>query len=64
MSNQHPWDLAYVATGFEHPQKLAEQHKPTIRKFEKQKVYSSFKDNTCGPDLADMQLTNKYNKGF
>ena len=35
-------------------QELAEKlHKPIIRKFEKRKVYSSFKDNIWGPDLAD-----------
>ena len=26
------------------------------------KVYSSFKDNIWGVDLADMQLISKYNK--
>ena len=39
-------------------------HKPIIRKFEKRKVYSSFKDNIWRTDLADMQLTSKYNKAF
>ena len=39
-------------------------HKPIIRKFEKRKVYSTFKDNIWGADLADMQLLNKYNKGI
>ena len=35
---------------------LAEElHKPIIRKFEKRKVYSPFKDNIWGADLADMQ---------
>ena len=35
--------------------KLAnELHKPIIRKFNKRKVYSSFKDNIWGDDLADM----------
>ena len=44
--------------------KLAnELHKPIIRKFKKRKVYSSFKDNIWGVDLADMQLISKYNKG-
>ena len=37
--------------------------KPIIRKFEKRKVYSSFKDNIWGADLADMQLISKFNKG-
>ena len=27
-------------------------------------MYSSFKDNICGVDLADMQLMSKYNKGI
>ena len=35
-----------------------ELHKPIIRKFKKRKVYSSFKDNIWGVDLADMQLVN------
>ena len=41
-----------------------ELHKPTIRKFKKRKVYSSFKDNISGVGLADMQLISKYNKGI
>ena len=41
-----------------------ELHKPIIRKFIKRKVYSSFKDNICGVDLADMQSLSKFNKGF
>ena len=40
-----------------------ELHKPIIRKFKKRKVYSAFKDNIWGVDLADMQLS-KYNKGI
>ena len=28
------------------------------------KVYSSFKDNILGVDLADMQSLSRYNKGF
>ena len=41
-----------------------ELHKPIIRKFEKRKVYSTFKDIIWGIDLADMQLLSKYNKGI
>ena len=33
-----------------------------IRKFKKRTVYSSFKDNIWGADLADMQLISKFNK--
>ena len=41
-----------------------ELHKPIIRKFKKRKVYSAFKDNIWGADLADMQLLSKCNKGI
>ena len=41
-----------------------ELHKPIIRKLEKRKVYSTFKDNIWDVDLADMQLLSKYNKGI
>ena len=41
-----------------------ELHKPIIRKFKKRKVYSSFKDNIWGVDLADIQSLSKYNKGI
>ena len=46
-------------------EQLAEElHKPIIKKFKKRKVYSAFKDNIWGADLADMQLISKFNKGF
>ena len=48
----------------ENVQLANELHKPIIRKFEKRKVYSTFKDNIRGAGLADMQLLNKYNKGI
>ena len=41
-----------------------ELHKPIIRKFEKRRVYSTFKDNIWGVDLAGIQLLSKYNKGI
>ena len=40
----------------ENQQLANELHKPIIRKFKRRKVYSSFKDNVWGVDLADMQL--------
>ena len=40
-----------------------ELHKPIIRKFQKKKVYSSFRGNIWGVDLADMHSLSKYNKG-
>ena len=41
-----------------------ELHKPIIRNFRKRTVYSGFKDNIFGADLADVQLIRKFNKGF
>ena len=41
-----------------------ELHKPVIKKFNKRKVYSQFKDNMWGVDLADMQSLSKKNKGI
>ena len=45
-------------------QVLEELHKANIRKSKKRKVHSAFKDNIWGADLADMQLTSKFNKVF
>ena len=39
-----------------------ELHKQIILKFKRIKVYSSFRDNIWGVDLADMQSLSKYNK--
>ena len=41
-----------------------ELHKPIINKFNKRNVYSQFKDNTWGVDLADMQSLSRKNKGI
>ena len=41
-----------------------ELHKPIIRKINKRKVYSQFKDNIWGVDLADMQSLSRKNKGI
>ena len=53
-----------VANNKENIQLADELHKPIIRKFKKRKMYSSFRDNIWGADLADMQLISKFNKGF
>ena len=46
-------------------QQLADElHKPIIKKPEKRRVYSSFKDNILGVDLADMQSISKCNEGI
>ena len=39
----------------------SELHKPK-KKFKKSKVYSSFRDNIWGVDLADMQSLSKFNQ--
>ena len=41
-----------------------ELHKPVIKKINKRKVYSQFKDNIWGVDLADMQSLSKKNKSI
>ena len=42
---------------------LAEElHKPVIKKFNKRKVYSQFRDNIWGVDLADKQSLSKKKK--
>ena len=53
-----------IANNNENIQLADELHKPVIRKFKKRKVYSSFRDNIWGVDLADMLLLNKFNKEF
>ena len=63
------FDKKSKGSGFNIPlefnEQLAEElHKPIIRKFKKRKVYSRFKDNIWGADLADMQLISMLNKGF
>ena len=41
-----------------------ELHKPIIKKIDKRKVYSQFKDNIWGVYLADMQSLSRKNKGI
>ena len=46
-------------------QELAEKlHKPIIRKFEKQKVQSSFIDNIWDAELSNVQLVSKSDEGI
>ena len=42
-------------------QLVNELHRQIIRKFKIRKIYSSFRDNIWGIDLADMQSLSKYN---
>ena len=53
-----------IVNNKENIQLAEELHKRIIRKFEKRKVYSSFRDNIWGADLTDMQLLSKLNEGF
>ena len=41
-----------------------ESHKPIIRKLNKRKIYSQFKDNIWGVGLTDMQSLSRKNKGI
>ena len=56
------FDRKSKGSGLENTQLANELHKPIIKKFKRRKVYSSFKDNIWGVDLADMQLISKYKK--
>ena len=67
-----PSALARTGSGFKKLKNTAcnssiladEHHKPIIRKLNKRKVYSQFKDNIWGIDLADMQPLSRKNKGI
>ena len=61
------FDKKLAGGGFKKPSSsiLADElHKPIIRKFIKRKVYSQFKDNMWGVDLADMQSLSRKNKSI
>ena len=64
-STAGPSSLERTGSGIASSSILADQlYKPIIRKFNKRKVYSQFKDNIWGVDLADMQSLSKKNKGI
>ena len=71
-STEEPSSLERTGSGFKKLKNTArnssiladERHKPIIRKFHKRKVYSQFKDNIWGVDLADMQSLSRKNKGI
>ena len=59
------FDKKSVVSGIASSSILADElHKPVIKKFEKRKVYSQFKVNIWGVDLADMQSLSRKNKGI
>ena len=51
-------------SGIENKILTNELHKPIIKNFKRRKVYSNFKENIWGVDLADMTLVSKFNKGI
>ena len=72
-STAEPSSLERTGSGFKKLKNTAkpgssiladELHKPIIRKFNKRKVYSQFKDNIWGVNLADMQSLSRKNKGI
>ena len=66
-STAEPSALARTGGGFKKPSSsiLADElHKPIIRKFNKRKAYSQFKNNIWRVDLADMQSLSRKNKGI
>ena len=66
--NKKPTSLADKSTKgsgvamLQNEQLAEELHKPIIKSFIKRRLYSKFKDNIWGADLADMQLISKSNK--
>ena len=66
-STARPSSLECMGSGMVKPSSsiLADElHKPVIRKFGKRKVYSQFKNNIWGVDLADMKSLSRKNKGI
>ena len=70
-STAEPSSLERMGSGFKKLKNTAKSnssilalHKPIIKKFDKRKVYSQFKDNIWGVDLADMQSLSRKNKGI
>ena len=66
-STAEPSSLERIGSGVKKDSSLIladELHKPIIKKFDKRKVYSQFKDDIWGVDLADMQSLSRKNKGI
>ena len=51
-------------SGVNNLQLAEELPKPIVKNFKRRKVFSSFKDNIWGVNLADMSLISKFNKGI
>ena len=64
-STAGPSSLERMGSGIKKDSSLIladELHKPVIKKLNKRKVYSQFKDNIWGVDLADMKSLTRKNK--
>ena len=62
-STAEPSSSERMGSGIASSSILADElYKPVIKKFNKRKVYSQFKDNIWGVDLADMQSLSRKNK--
>ena len=64
LTDKSVWGSGVIIEVKHNEQLAKELHKPIIRNFLKRPVYSGFKDNIWGADLADMQLISKFDKGF
>ena len=63
MTNQYLSDLACVANVSDRRRHLIEAlHKSNIKKLEKRKAQSSFRESIWGLDLVDLQVRSKYDK--
>ena len=59
------FDKKSMGSGIASSSILADEiHKAVIKKFNKRKVYSQFKDNILGVDLANMQSLSRKNNGI
>ena len=59
------FDKKSMGSGIASSSILADElHKTVIKKFNKRKAYSQFKDNIWGVDLADMKSISRKNKGI
>ena len=58
------FDKRTKGSGIENKILAEELYKPVIKIFKRRKVYSSFKDNIWGIDLADVSLISKFNNGI
>ena len=62
--DKKPWGETVKNEHISNKELAEELHKPTIKKFKKTKVLSTFIDNILGTDLDDIQLISKFYKGI